>query len=100
LVDSLEGLFPRKMLEQWLEQQSGSSGTMNGKDRSAGRPDLEVSIHNLGLIIQDLAMAVKTQTLALEMRTDAGDRGLKFVTPVSHVEQGRFREIPGIPSRQ
>ena len=100
LVDSLEGLFPRKMLEQWLEQQSGLSGAMKGKDRSAGRPDLEASIHNLGLIIQDLAMAVKTQTLALEMGTDGGGGALRFVTPVSHVEQGRFREIPGIPSRQ
>lgn len=99
LVDSLEGLFPRKMVEQWLEQQSSSSGAMKGTARNAVRPDLEVSIHNLGLIIQDLAAAVKTQTLALEIGDDAGDNALKVMTPVRHVERGRFRDISAIPSR-
>jgi hypothetical protein len=70
LVDSLEGLFPRKMLEQWLEEQNGSTGTMKVKERSTGRPDLDVSIHHLGLMIQDLTVAVKTQMLALEMGSD------------------------------
>lgn len=100
LVDSLEGLFPRRMLEQWFEEQNGSPGTMKDKARSAGRPDLEVSIHTLGLMIQDLTMAVKTQTLALEMGTDASDGALKFVTPVSHVRPGRFAAIPGLSGRQ
>ena len=100
LVNSLEGLFPRKMLEQWLEEQNGSPRTMKDKERSAGRPDLEVSIHNLGLMIQDLTMAVKTQTLALEMGTDASDGALKFVTPVSHIQHGRLAAIPGLSGRQ
>lgn len=96
LIDALEGLFPRKMLEQWLEEQNGSAGTMKDKEPNAGRPDLEVSIHNLGLMIQDLTMAVKTQILALEMRSDASDGALKLVTPVSHDQHRRFATIPGI----
>ncbi|MBA2251375.1 MAG: hypothetical protein H0W13_01525 [Nitrospirales bacterium] len=99
LVDSLEGLFPRKMLEQWLEEQNGSPGSMKDKERSAGRPDLEGSLHNLGLMIQDLTMAVKTQTLALDVGSDSGDSALKVGTPVSHVQHGRFAAIPDISGR-
>jgi hypothetical protein len=73
LIDSLEGLFPRKMMEQWLEEQNGSAAIMKDKERNVGRPDLDASLHHLGLMIQDLTMAVKTQTLALEMGSNAGD---------------------------
>jgi hypothetical protein len=100
LVDSLEGLFPRKMLEQWFEEQNGSAGTMREKERGVGRPDLEVSIHNLGLMIHDLTMAVKAQTVVLEVGTDVRDGALKFVTPVSDDRHGRFAAIPGLSGRQ
>ena len=100
LLDGLEGLFPRKMLEQWLEEQHGLPGTLKEKERSAGRPDLDVSITNLGLMIQDLTMAVKRQTLALQIGSDTGEGALKFVTPASHGEHDRFAAMPGLPRRQ
>lgn len=100
LVDSLEGLFPRKMLEQWFEDQHGASRTMKDKARSVERPDLEGSIHTLGLMIQDLAMAMKTQTLALQIASDAGDGALKHVPPVSHDRRGPFAAIHGHSGRQ
>ena len=65
-VAAIECLFPRKMLEQWLEQ-NGSSWAMKDKDRIVGRPDVEASIHHVGLLIQDLTNALKRQVLALEM---------------------------------
>jgi hypothetical protein len=99
LVNSLEGLFPRKMLEQWLEEQNGSAGTMNVREGSGGRPDLEASIHNLGLMIQDLARAVKEQTVALEVGSDAGDGALTFATPVSHGRHGGFAAIHSLSDR-
>jgi hypothetical protein len=76
LVDAVECLFPRKMLEQWLEQ-NGSHETMENKDRIAGCADGNVSSHNMGLLIQDLTNAVKRQTLVLEMgaNEDHGVRG-------------------------
>jgi hypothetical protein len=80
LVDAVECLFPRKMLEQWLEQ-NGSHETMENKDRIAGRADGNVSSHNMGLLIQDLTNAVKRQTLVLEMgaNEDHGVRGPRLV---------------------
>jgi hypothetical protein len=80
LVDAVECLFPRKMLEQWLEQ-NGSHGTMENKDTIAGRLDGDGSIHNVGLLIQDLTNAVKRQTLVLEMgaNEDHGVRGSRLV---------------------
>ena len=75
-VAAIECLFPRKMLEQWLEQ-NGSSWAMKDKDRIVGRPDVEASIHHVGLLIQDLTNALKRQVLALEMGsgriTESGD---------------------------
>lgn len=65
-VAAIECLFPRKMLEQWLEQ-NGSSWAMKDKDRIVGRPDVEASIHHVGLLIQDLTNALKRQVLASEM---------------------------------
>jgi hypothetical protein len=65
-VAAIECLFPRKMLEQWLEQ-NGSSWAMKDKDRIVGRPDVEASIHHVGLLIQDLTNALKRQVLTLEM---------------------------------
>ena len=99
LVNSLEGLFPRKMLEQWLEEHNGSTGTMNVREGSAGRPDLEVSIHNLGLMIQDLTRAVTAHTVALEAESDAGDGVLKFATPVSHGRHGVFAATRSLSDR-
>lgn len=100
LVDSIEQLFPRKMLEQWLEEQSALHGTMKNKERTAGPPDLEASIHNLGLLIQDLTMAVKTQTLTLGNGADVDHGTLtSFVTPEGHVERGPFAAISGRQSR-
>ncbi|MDQ6732512.1 MAG: hypothetical protein M3Z35_00105 [Nitrospirota bacterium] len=80
LVDAIECLFPRKMLEQWLEQ-NGSHGAMKNKDEIAGYPDVGVSIHNVGLLIQDLTNAVKRQTLVLEMGSNEnhGVRGPRMV---------------------
>jgi len=66
LVDAIETLFPRKMLEQWLERD-GSHRTMRNKDGIAGRADVDASIHQVGLMIQNLTDAVKRQTLVLEM---------------------------------
>jgi hypothetical protein len=95
LIDSLEGLFPRKMMEQWPEEQNGSAAIMKDKEGNVGRPDLDTAIHHLGLMIQDLTMAVKTQTLALEMGSNAGDGAAKFVAPVGHGQHGRFETIRG-----
>jgi hypothetical protein len=80
LVNAVECLFPRKMLEQWLEQ-NGSHGTTENKDRIAGRADGDGSLHNVGRLIEDLTHAVKRQTLVLEMRTneDHGVRGPRLV---------------------
>jgi len=68
-VDAIECLFPRKMLEQWLEQ-NGSSWIMKDKGKIAGQPDVEMSIHHVGLLIEDLTNAVNRQTRALEMGLD------------------------------
>ena len=75
-VDAVECLFPRKMLEQWLEQ-NGSSWSMKDKGKVVGHPDVEMSIHHVGLLIEDLTNAVKRQTLALEIGLDKnhGARG-------------------------
>lgn len=72
LVDAIETLFPRKVLEHWLEQD-GSRGTMKNKVGIAGRPDVDASIHNVGFLIQDLTNAIKRQTLMLEMGANQHD---------------------------
>jgi hypothetical protein len=69
LVEAIECLFPRKMLEQWLEQ-TGSQGTMKDKAKIAGGADGDAPLHHVGLLIQDLTNAVKRQTLVLEMKTN------------------------------
>jgi hypothetical protein len=51
-------------------------------------------------MIQDLAMAMKTQTLALQIASDAGDGALKHVPPVSHDRRGPFAAIHGHSGRQ
>ena len=66
LVDAVECVFPRKLLEQWFEHNA-SSWTMKDKNRIAGRADVEGAIQHVGRLIEDLTNAVKGQTLALEM---------------------------------
>jgi hypothetical protein len=66
LVNSIECFFPRKTLEQRIEEQNAWHETMK-QEKKALQPELEVSLHNLGLMIQDLTAAVKKQTLTLEI---------------------------------
>lgn len=100
LVDAIETLFPRKMLEQWLEQE-GSRGTIKSKDKIEGRAELDASIHNVGLLIQDLTNAVKRQTLVLEMGTNETDGARR---PLMAGGDGRdhdgFATRSRIPARQ
>jgi hypothetical protein len=100
LVDDIEGLFPRKMLEQWVEeQQLGLQGTMRDNDRT-GRPDLEASVQNLALLIQDLTHALKMQTLVSEAESDAHDRSRRSSMTVNNgTAHGGLEARSWLPSR-
>jgi hypothetical protein len=100
LVDDIEGLFPRKMLEQWVEeQQLGLQGTMRDNDRT-GRPDLEASVQNLALLIQDLTHALKMQTLVSEAESDAHDRSRRSSMTVNNgTAHGGLEARSRLPSR-
>lgn len=96
VVDAIEGLFPRKTLEQWVEERHGAHGTIKEQDRI---PELETSLHNLTLMIQDLAHAVKTQTLALEVGAGGHHRAPALTAPGDGSER-RFEAFSRLPSRR
>lgn len=82
-VHSIESLFPRRTLEQWMQEQS--SGVNPAKEEKAAQPELETTLHNLGIMIQDLTHTLKAQTV--------GGEGSHEVAPF---ESGRLHPFSGL----
>jgi len=78
LVHSIESLFPRRTLEQWMQD---SSDQRRNKDEKVSQPELEGTFHNLGLMIEDLTRAVKAQTLTLELGVEEAHGALARFEP-------------------
>lgn len=88
LVHSIESLFPRRTLDQWIHEQG--VGMTGGKEEKPAQPELETTLHNLGLMIQDLTRAVKTQALSLQVaHEEPSDRLRQF-------EPRHLQPFPGL----
>jgi hypothetical protein len=90
LVHSIESLFPRRTLEQWMQD---SNGQQRNKDEKMSQPELEGTLNNLGLMIEDLTRAVKAQTLTLELGVEQAHGAL------ARFEPGRVQSFPRLSSR-
>lgn len=88
LVHAIESLFPRRTLEQWMQEQSSLANA--GKEEEITQPELDTTLQNLGAIIQDLTRAVKAQTLIVGEGTDGIMTSLKSrrLKPFSDVATG------------
>ena len=90
LVHSIESLFPRRTLDQWMQD---SSDQRRNKDERVSQPELEGTFHNLGLMIEELTRAVKAQTLTLELGVEEAHGAL------ARFEPGPVQSFPRLSSR-
>jgi len=94
LVDSLEALFPRKILEQWLEEYGASAGLATEAGGAGTRSDSEASIHTLAVLIRDLGHAITAQTRVLEAQINKTSETLGPSAANRHIRHHLPRRAP------